>query len=317
MNQKWYVRPVFTFIAALIALGTSLYLYIHWYLEAQGKLVEFASQYSIPLDRINRSESWPVILTLSLLVAAVTILFGLIYLYTRKLAGLYRLQQNFINGFTHELKTPLASIQLYLETFEKHELTRDSQLKYISYMKNDTIRLHHLVERILSTSTLENKKSLGHLKSCLFSTWLDEDLIPKKKQDQGFIDMKKLPEEVFSLKLNRSLIGMVIDNLIINGLTHNISQTPTIEISGEIKGRYLHLRFKDNGIGIRRNEFKTIFKKFYQIGTKSKGNGLGLFLSMALAKFHKGRLVVDRSTLGSGTTILLILPIIGEVSHVN
>lgn len=68
---------------------------------------------------------------------------------------LYRLQQNFINGFTHELKTPIASLQLFLETFSRHELERTEQLRYLEYMKRDTKRLSDNVNRILQLGRLE------------------------------------------------------------------------------------------------------------------------------------------------------------------
>ncbi|WP_304439556.1 histidine kinase dimerization/phospho-acceptor domain-containing protein, partial [Oleiphilus sp. HI0123] len=62
------------------------------------------------------------------------------FVYTKKMQQLYRLQNNFINNFTHELKTPVTSLQLYLETFQKHDLDKETQQKYLNYMLRDVHR---------------------------------------------------------------------------------------------------------------------------------------------------------------------------------
>ena len=74
---------------------------------------------------------------------------------------LYRMQNNFINNFTHELKTPVTSLQLYLQTFSRYELSREDQLKYIGYMLTDVNRLTENINRMLNLAKLESKSYMG------------------------------------------------------------------------------------------------------------------------------------------------------------
>ena len=138
MNQsRWFFHPILIFIISILALGSSLILYIYWYIEVSAGLNQVVRKFNLDSDKILTAQTWVVILVLSLLVGLILLGMFLIFVYSQKMVQLYRLQHNFINNFTHELKTPVASLSLYLETFQKYELQRDDQLKYIGYMLSD------------------------------------------------------------------------------------------------------------------------------------------------------------------------------------
>src|SRR5690606_37488781 len=157
-KSNWLLRPVTIFIFSLIALGTSLYLYISSYLRVNDAFASFVRKHNLDARQLLDSHAWVTILVLSVLVGAIILGFTLVFIYYQKLIQLYRMQQNFINGFTHELKTPIASIRLFLDTFARHELPRAEALKYLDFMRKDTDRLASNVDQILNLSKIEEKK---------------------------------------------------------------------------------------------------------------------------------------------------------------
>ena len=155
-QSKWFLHPILIFVASIVAVGLSLFLYIYWYLEVSTGLKSVIERASLDRDQILAPQTWVVILVLSVLVGIILMGIFTIFVYHQKTIQLYRLQRNFISNFTHELKTPVTSMKLYLQTFRKHELSREDQLKYIGYMVQDADRLSDSINRILSLAKIES-----------------------------------------------------------------------------------------------------------------------------------------------------------------
>ena len=156
-RSKWFMHPIVIFIFSIVALATSLALYIYWYVEVSSGLKAVIRKANLDPEQVLASQTWVVILVLSILVAIILLGIFIIFIYNQKTFRLFRLQRNFINNFTHELKTPVTSLKLYLQTLEKHELTREDQRKYIGYMIHDADRLANHINRILNLARLESK----------------------------------------------------------------------------------------------------------------------------------------------------------------
>jgi len=138
---RWFFHPIIILILSILAVGLSLFLYIYWYVEASAGLEKLTQRYKIEPDQVLAPQTWMVILVLSILVGIILVGFFIIFVYHQKTIQLYRLQRNFISNFTHELRTPVASTKLYLETLHKYDLPRKEQLKYLEYMIGDADRL--------------------------------------------------------------------------------------------------------------------------------------------------------------------------------
>ena len=312
-----FFHPLLIFVVSIIALGSSLILYIYWYMEVSSGIKSVVRKFNLDSEQILTAHTWVVILVLSVLVG--TILLGLftIFVYSQKMVQLYRLQRNFINNFTHELKTPVASLSLYLETFRKYELSRDEQLKYIDYMLVDVQRLSGNITRILNLARIENKNYTAEF------AWLDPAaLINKflKKNGHLFqncqIRVTNRSNRSHHLRINMSLFEILMMNLMTNAIKYNAAQTPTIEIIVKPASGKLIIEVIDNGIGFETSERRKIFKKFYQIGSSddmsAKGSGIGLYLAQSIAKIHKGRISASSAGPGQGATFSLILPLLKE-----
>lgn len=309
-----FFHPILIFVLSILALGTSLILYIYWYIEVSAGIKSVVQKFNLDPGQILTAETWVVILVLSILVG--TILLGLftIFVYSQKMLRLYRLQRNFINNFTHELKTPVASLSLYLETFQKYELPRNEQLKYIDYMLVDVQRLSGNITRILNLAKIENKNYVAEY------SWLDPTVVINRFLEKNAhlfencrIQVDNQLEQSAYLRMSPSLFEILILNLITNAIKYNDADSPTIDILVQADASKLKIAFRDNGIGFSSSEKKRIFKKFYQIGSSedmsAKGSGIGLYLAQSIAKIHKGRINASSNGPGKGATFELVLPI--------
>lgn len=312
IKSRWFYHPLFIFIFSLLALVSSLVIYIRSYLQVNAALEEVVLKYHLSSSGILNTETWVLILVLSLLVAVILTGLLIIYIYYQKIIQLYRLQQNFINGFTHELKTPIASLQLFVDTFTRHELSREDQLKYLEFMKRDTLRLSENVVRILKLGRLEDRS--------FDADFIEQDLVLLIENfldhtphlfEEGKVTFISEIKSIF-LSIDTALFEMLMMNLISNGFLYNKSFEKTVKINLSVKDKQVILNFKDNGMGIDRIESKKIFKKFYQIGKSAKGSGLGLYIVQSIAKLHKGEIRHIANEKENGSVFCLTLKLSGK-----
>ncbi|MDO9182678.1 MAG: HAMP domain-containing sensor histidine kinase [Bacteriovorax sp.] len=301
IKSRWFYHPLFIFIFSLIALGSSLIIYIRSYLRVNAALEEVVFKYHLNAKSLMQTQTWVLILILSLLVAVILAGLLIIYIYYQKMIQLYRLQQNFINGFTHELKTPIASLQLFLETFARHELPRDEQLKYLEYMRRDTVRLADNVNRILNLGRLEDRNFKADFTPQDLVVLIEEflDNTPHLFEEGKVSFHSDL--QSFILPIDTALFEMLLMNLITNALIYNKSKEKRVDIKLSKIGSTVLLDFKDNGMGLEKNQIKKIFKKFYQVGKSSKGSGLGLYIVYNIVKLHRGEIHAFSKGVGEGS----------------
>ncbi len=310
---KWLFHPILVFIFSITALVVSLFLYIYWYIEISSGLRSAMERFNLEQDQVLAADTWLVILVLCILIGIILMGIFIIFVFSQKTMQLYRMQNNFINNFTHELKTPVTSLQLYLQTFLRHELSRDDQVKYTGYMLTDVNRLTETINRILNLAKLESKRYMGEFVVCdvvaVVKRFLDENAHLFK---DCRINVQHPGTTTIYQRINRHLFEMLLMNLLTNAIKYNAASVPRVDIRIEAKRRTTHIQFADNGIGFDRKEIKKIFRKFYQIGRSdnmtAKGSGLGLHLVQNIARLHKGRVVADSPGRNQGSTFTVILP---------
>ncbi len=313
-RNVWFKQPILIFIFSIVAVTTSLVLYIYWYVEVSTGLKAVIRKANIEPGQALASQTWVVILVLSILVAIIILGLFIIFVYSQKTFQLLRLQRNFINNFTHELKTPVTSLKLYLQTLEKHELERNDQRKYIGYMIHDADRLANQVNRILNLARIESKTFKAEFLQRNLVVVV-EQFCDKNRHVFGddAIQIHNPSDRQFYYAIDIALFEMLLMNLITNALKYNGSETPQVGITFIPKTRQLHICFKDNGIGIPHQELKRIFRKFYQLGQSdnmtAKGSGLGLYLADIIVRMHKGRIKAESDGIGHGAVFTVMLPI--------
>ncbi|MDP2646992.1 MAG: HAMP domain-containing sensor histidine kinase [Desulfobacterales bacterium] len=311
---KWLVQPVIIFILSIITVAASLILYIYWYVEISSGLKAVIKKADLDPGQVLAPQTWVVILILSILVGIILMGIFIIFVYNQKTLQLYRLQRNFINNFTHELKTPVASMKLYLETFRKHHLTREDQLKYLNYMIHDADRLSENISRILNLAKIESKTYVEAFVTRDLVSFLEQFSEKNQHVFHGCeITIHNPTGRSFEYPIDLSLFEMLLMNLLSNAVKYNSSKIPRVDISFAPRGRELHIRFKDNGIGLPRKEIKKIFRKFYQVGRSddmsAKGTGLGLYLVDTIARLHRGKITAESTENEKGSVFSVILPL--------
>lgn len=310
---KWLFHPILVFIFSVTALVVSLFLYIYWYMEISSGLRSAMVRFNLEQDQVFAADTWVVILVLSILIGIILLGIFIIFVFSQKTMQLYRLQNNFINNFTHELKTPVTSLQLYLQTFSRYELSRDDQLKYIQYMLTDVNRLTENINRMLNLAKLESKSYMGDFVVCDIIKTINQFLEANAHLFKDCRITVSRPETtILYQRINRHLFEMLLMNILTNAIKYNTAEMPQIDIFIEPKDSQTRIRFMDNGIGFDRKEMKKIFRKFYQIGQSenmtAKGSGLGLHLVQNIARLHKGKVLAESPGPGKGATFTLILP---------
>ncbi len=312
-RSLWFFHPISVFIFSIIALGLSLFLYIYWYVEVSSGLKAVIRKTNLDPKQFIAWQSWVVILVLSILVGIILVGIILVFVYQRKAYALYRSQHQFINSFTHELKTPVTSLQLYLETFARHELTRNEQLKYLDYMLADVARLTDNINGILSLARIEARIFDEEFAVVDLVEEVEKFYQKNKQLFRGSkIKINFLDGQHYYCSINHSLFHMLLMNLLSNGIRYNKSDRPQITISFSGTEKNVNVCFTDNGIGFEKSQARKIFKKFFQIEEKDRtyagGTGLGLYMVEQVTKFHKGKVIARSDGAGKGSQFTVSLP---------
>jgi signal transduction histidine kinase len=311
--MRWFVHPILVFVLSVVALATSLVLYIYWYLEVSTGLRRIVTTYKLDQEGLFEFKTWVVILVLSILVGLILVGVFIIFIYHQKTWRIYRLQRNFIDSFTHELKTPVASLKLYLETFSCHELPREEQLKYIRFMLNDVERLLNNINRILQLARIESGSYARE--------FVQSDLVESVERFRNenadlfsncIVTIENQAKGPLPFDLNVQLFDILLMNLFSNAMTYNRSPQARLHIRFVPRRDGLDIRFEDNGVGIERKELAKVFRKFYRVGRAddltARGSGIGLYLVQQIARIHKARVHVESDGPSKGSVFILRLP---------
>ncbi len=311
--SRWYLHPVFIFAVSLLSLATFLVLTVNWYMEITSALEVVILKFHIDPGLIFPSKTDMTILALFLLIAMVMAGILLAFIYYQKTVNLFRLQHNFIYNFTHELKTPVTSLRLYLETFIRHPLDGEDIKKYSGKMLEDIDRLTENINRILNLARIESQNFGSEVTHDSMVELVDAFC---RKNDSLFrgcdIRIHNPSGRRFKLPVNLFLFEMLLMNIISNAVKYNGSDQPRLDITFKAYLQKVTIEFKDNGIGVDRQEAKKIFRKFYQSGRDAAkggtGSGLGLYLVSSIAMIHGWRVGVASEGKGKGATFTLTIP---------
>lgn len=218
----------------------------------------------------------------------------------RKEVALAQQQNNFLLSVTHELKSPIASAKLQLQTLEKRELDRTKQKEIIANAISDTERLNNLVENILLAAKIENSVYTLHKEQVDLSEYLSEGL---KQTIASFHYKRRIDLQIepgIHMAIDRTSFPSIVLNLFENAVKYSPDDsTITVTLKSPATDKII-FQVADEGFGIEPKEKQFIFQKFYRVGNeetrKTKGTGLGLYITDYLVKQHGGNISVKNNT---------------------
>jgi signal transduction histidine kinase len=225
----------------------------------------------------------------------------------------------FINSVSHELKTPIASVRLYLETLKRHDdLPAERRAEFYDIMLADADRLIHTVEQVLHAGQAAHRRARG-----------SDELVDLRETARDCLELARtrypqLPADSFHfaggrddsaralVKGNADDLRAALTNLIDNAVKYSgkeVYVSVTVAPSGE---REVEVRVSDRGVGISRAELKRIFRRFYRapgrLAAHVRGTGLGLFIVKSIVKRHGGSIAAESEGEGRGSTFRIRLP---------
>lgn len=301
MNNPRRWPTIIIFVGLQIAWLSLAIIWIVWYIKYKA-------------IRINPIGSWDIVIILEVSVLLFLVLAGiysLFILYQRQLT-LMRTQMHFISSITHAFKTPLATMQLYLETIEKRDLPEDTKKRLLKGMMGENYRLKSLVDNFLASARLSYSNRPYVLSRVGLSDFLNEFLQRHEALLKEVLVRVDIREDM-DITVDKEAMNLVFSNLAENAI-HYSTDVPEVDIEAWQENNWACIRFSDSGIGIPREKYRDIFKMFQRLPEAmalwGSGTGMGLYVVKTIVKAHGGNIRISPGADNAGTSFLIRLPVV-------
>src|SRR5207248_761222 len=223
---------------------------------------------------------------------------------------------SFINAVTHELKTPIASIRLYLQTLQRREVDESQRQEFYRLMLDATDRLLGTVEQVLKAGEATHKKQdrrapvdfSALVRECVDVARASHHLPPESLRYEQSVNHGGEASVIGDPEALRTAVSNLLDNAV----KYSVGKVEILVRLETPDEKHLTLSVRDQGVGIQAEELKRIFKRFYRVSNRTlshvKGTGLGLFIVRTIARRHGGRVFAKSEGEGRGTTVVLEFP---------
>ena len=248
----------------------------------------------------------------------IVLIFGVVLNTTFLIREIRRNEQHdaFINAVTHELKTPIASIRLYLETLKTREVDDEQRREFYNIMLADSDRLLHTVEQVLRAGRTGHKRQRITTSVIDISAMVQECLELTRVRyglKETALIYRESPE-ARSAKVSGDIdeLRSAFSNLLDNAVKYSDDEVQVSVLVSALDDKRVAVRVTDKGIGIPSAQLKRIFKRFYRVPgrfmARVKGTGLGLFIVHSVITKHGGRVFAESRGLGHGSSFTVLLP---------
>jgi signal transduction histidine kinase len=223
----------------------------------------------------------------------------------------------FIHAVTHELKTPLASIKLYLQTLQQREFDREKQRELIDTMLEDSERLQQTIDQILLAGKTSAARRVDNPTDVDVSDIVGE-CVALAGRRHHLVDgevrlVDEVPHGTYVVNGDREELTAAVTNLVDNAIKYSGQQVRVGVDVARAGAKRVAISVRDQGIGITGQELKRVFRRFYRLPaalqSRVRGTGIGLSIVRAVARRHGGRAYAESSGAGKGSTFTLELPL--------
>ncbi len=250
-------------------------------------------------------------------LVAVMVGIWLIFRAFVRTAQLKTLQQNFLMAVTHELKTPIASLKLYMDSLESPKIPAEKKATILPRMKQDALRLESMVENMLQAGRFERHDfrvtleplDLSDLVLSTVQKWL------QTPTDVPLTIKGEIRPDV-TIQGDRVTFQRAVDAVLENAMKYHDGNRIAVKVTLTSDGQRARLSIRDEGIGLEKTEIEAVFERFYRVGSEltrtSQGSGLGLYLCREMIRSHHGTIVARSEGPGCGTEFVITLPADGN-----
>lgn len=310
LKTGWLYHPITIFLSIQILWILLMVAWIRWYIEKHTQLRAMAQRLRTQVE----VEGWgwlPLLegaLLLTLILAGATVIF----IYYLKQRRLNQMQRAFVSNVTHELKSPVASIQLALETMALRDLSIDRRREFVSMMLDDTERLSTLIDRILGAARIEKSRDRYQLEPVSMRRFVEEVLEEDRHlyEKDGRTIILETGRDA-RVAIDRSAMRAVLANLLENASRYS-PKNSRIRIRLHRDLNSCRLDVLDSGNGIPGKDLKNVFKMFWrgsdEQASRVRGTGLGLYIVRNIVKDHRGKVWASSQGIGRGSTFSVRLP---------
>ena len=311
MKKRFGFNVVAAFVLAQLALFGLLGIWIYTYVSNYMIFVEVGEKIS-PQFVFNALNVGALVGGLALLVAVAV---AMVLIFSRLIQQLQitRMYDNFIANVTHELKSPLAAIQLYLETMNARDVPPEKRAEFIGRMMKDAQRLDRLIHSLLDLAGLKEKRRLYQLQVLRANALVGVLVAEAVEQFQlppGAVEVHG--HAPCACLADRRSMQVVLNNLFDNAIKYTRGPVH-VTVALSCTRRWLVIEVADRGVGIAKKDQKEVFKKFTRLynadNPSVKGTGLGLYWVREIVRNHQGRVRVFSEGEDRGTTFRIELPV--------
>jgi len=223
---------------------------------------------------------------------------------------------SFINAVTHELKTPIASIRLYLETLQSRHVSDEQRQQFYEIMLADAQRLHQTVDQVLRAGVAREKPRGAARTAVVDMAAIARECVDvaltRHHLQAGSIQLESHEGRGLTVRGDAEELRTVITNLLDNAVKYSGTDVRVTVAVASPAPDTVWVRVQDRGVGIPKKQLKRIFNRFYRVQTRTlkqvKGTGLGLYIVRSIARAHGGRVFAQSEGEGRGATFTLELP---------
>lgn len=315
-SVSWHFRilthPIAIFvILQLVCIATSV-LWVVWFIDQDAALLQVSQSFS----EYNLNRSYGLGLLIAGCILLGVILVGTIFLFVfgLKQSKLNRQQQNFISSVTHELRSPLSSIQLAFETLRLRNLSAAASQQLHTVVLSDIDRLKRLVDQILLSAKLDRGMlDIKKVERLEVKTVINSAITKSSHLQVGLNHRISLEcDDALVIESSPDAIDLVLGNLLENAVKYSPRNSPIRIVASDV-GKFVRIEVIDQGFGLSPRDFKRVFKMFHraEVATKKAipGTGLGLFIVQNIVRSLGGNISVSSLGKDMGSTFTVLLPV--------
>ncbi|MFW7382006.1 MAG: sensor histidine kinase [Oligoflexus sp.] len=311
-SVKWMTHPIVVFVSLQIVWLAFVILWIIWFVNQKETVMQLSEV--MGTSKISGTMGVMTLVVGSVLLGIILVGTIVLFVFTQIQGSLLRQQKSFVSSVTHELRSPLSSIQLSFETFQRPNLPPEIHQRLLKMIQTDIERLTQLVDRILISSRLDRGivDFTAQVEVFSFSSLMEKMVEQASHLDVNLAQrLRVIAPKAFVLRANRLAMHLILGNLVENAIKYSPPDS-VITIEVHHTDQELLISVHDHGLGLNKRDLSKIFQMFHRSPRATKnavpGTGLGLYIVRSMVRGLGGRVWAESPGMNQGSTFYVTFP---------